>query len=80
MEENFLTPEEIVLTGPNRTHNKCYKCGKIKPIEEFCSDKRNPCGHSTLCRECKREMDREYHKRVMEDPEKHLKVLEQSRA
>lgn len=64
--------ENIVLTGPNRTHNKCYKCGKIKPIDEFCSDKRNPCGHSTLCRECKKEMDRAYHKKVMEDPLRHI--------
>ena len=64
--------ENIVLTGPNRTHNKCYKCGKIKPIDEFCSDKRNPCGHSTLCRECKKEIDRAYHKKVMEDPLRHI--------
>lgn len=71
--------EKIILNGPNRTHNKCYKCGQIKPIDEFVKDKRNPCGHSTLCKKCKSEMDREYHKRVMEDPEKHLKILEQSR-
>lgn len=61
----------MILTGANRTHNKCYKCGEIKPISEFCSDKRNPCGHSTLCKECKRKMDREYHKKVMEDPLRH---------
>ena len=69
--ENLTETEEIILKGANRTHNKCRVCGQIKPIDEFCTDKRNSCGHNTLCRECKKEQDREYHKRVMADPARH---------
>lgn len=69
--ENLTKTEEIILKGANRTHNKCRVCGQIKPIDEFCTDKRNSCGHNTLCRECKKEQDREYHKRVMADPIRH---------
>ena len=69
--ENLTETDEIILKGANRTHNKCRRCGQIKPIEEFCTDKRNSCGHNTLCRECKKEQDREYHKKIMEDPIRH---------
>ena len=52
--ENLTETEKIILKGANRTHNKCRRCGQIKPIDEFCTDKRNSCGHNTLCKECKK--------------------------
>lgn len=38
---------------------ECYRCHKIKPINEFVKDKRRINGHSTICIECDRERKRE---------------------
>lgn len=37
----------------------CCVCKQIKPISEFCVDKRSWNGHSTICKECERERCRE---------------------
>ena len=39
---------------------RCYRCGKIKPLEEFNKNKSKPSGHCDECRECKKELDTQY--------------------
>ncbi len=39
---------------------RCYRCGKIKPLEEFNKNKSKPSGHCDECRECKNELDTQY--------------------
>ena len=34
---------------------ECYRCHKVKPINEFVIDKRRINGHSTICKECEKE-------------------------
>lgn len=34
---------------------KCYRCHKIKPLEEFAKDKRRMNGHATICKVCDNE-------------------------
>ena len=42
------------------TEKRCYRCGKIKPLEEFNKNKSKPSGHCDECRECKKELDLQY--------------------
>jgi hypothetical protein len=42
------------------TEKRCYRCGKIKPLEEFNKNKSKPSGHGDECRECKNELDTQY--------------------
>jgi hypothetical protein len=37
----------------------CYKCGKIKPLKEFCKDRSTKDGLSNLCKSCKRAYNRQ---------------------
>ena len=62
----------MILTGKNRTHNKCRCCGEIKIITNFCKDNRNACGHSTLCKDCKKQQDKDYYNKIMSDPTRRL--------
>lgn len=39
---------------------KCYKCNKIKNLEEFHKSKKEPLGRSYSCRDCKNHYSREY--------------------
>ena len=39
---------------------RCYRCGKIKPLEEFNKNKSKPSGYCGECRECKNELDTQY--------------------
>ena len=39
---------------------RCYRCGKIKPLEEFNKNKSKPSGHCDECRECKNALDTQY--------------------
>lgn len=39
---------------------RCYRCRKIKPLEEFNKNKSKPSGHCDECRECKKELDTQY--------------------
>ena len=39
---------------------RCYRCGKIKPLEEFNKNKSKPSGHCDECRGCKKELDTQY--------------------
>lgn len=68
----IIMENTIILKGSQRTHNKCRCCGQIKTIDNFCIDKRNSCGHNTLCKECKRKQDSEYHAKIMSDPIKRI--------
>ena len=38
---------------------ECYKCHQIKPISDFCKDKKRKNGHKTICLDCERERQRE---------------------
>ena len=53
----------------------CCSCGEEKPLEEFTKDNRRKDGHSTLCKKCKRERDRERYNKIKNDPEYHSKKL-----
>lgn len=55
----------------------CCCCGQEKPLEEFVKDNRRKDGRSTLCKECKRERDRNRYAQLKNDPEYHAKKLAQ---
>ncbi len=42
------------------TEKKCSKCSEIKPLEEFCKDKKGRLGRQASCKVCKAKADKEY--------------------
>lgn len=49
----------VVVTPASKS---CNKCGKVKAIDEFDKVKVNRDGHSGICKECRRERQRNYKK------------------
>ena len=50
----------VVVVPP--ASKSCSKCGKVKAIDEFDKVKVNRDGHSGMCKECRRERQRNYKK------------------
>lgn len=46
-----------------KTEKKCPRCGQVKPLEEFGSNKSKPDGHQDYCRVCQTEISREQYQR-----------------
>ena len=40
------------------TTKKCFKCGEVKSSEDFCESKKAKDGHSSVCRNCKNEINK----------------------
>ena len=47
----------------NLSEKRCFRCGGVKPLEEFTVDNRkgNLSGRGTYCQKCDRERSREYY-------------------
>ena len=58
---------------------KCYCCGNTKPLEDFVKDNRRADGRGYLCRACKRLQDKEYHKKLKQDPVRWAHTLKKGR-
>lgn len=41
----------------------CAYCKSYKPIDQFCKDKHNNTGYQNRCRECNKEVSKEYRRR-----------------
>jgi hypothetical protein len=50
----------------NQTEKRCFRCGGVKPLEEFTHDERTISGAGTYCRPCDAERSREYYQRNRE--------------
>ena len=42
---------------------ECYSCKEVKPLEEFCRDRRRVTGRTTVCLSCERIRGRARYKR-----------------
>ncbi len=40
---------------------RCYRCERVRPLEEFPVDRSKPSGHKSICRECDRAKARRYY-------------------
>ena len=43
-----------------KTHKRCTRCGRVRPLYEFHADRRAADGHRSKCRDCHLRRDREH--------------------
>ena len=46
---------------PDHASRRCPKCGEVKSLEQFPSNRTKPLGHDYTCRECIKASDRQYY-------------------
>ena len=54
----------IVIKGTEC--KKCSKCDSVKPLTDFAKDKRSKDGHTSTCKECKKQYNKKYRKENLE--------------
>ena len=58
---------------------KCTRCGVEKDLEEYALDKGKKDGRKSRCKECVKELDREYRIRKAEKREAERRAVEEAR-
>jgi hypothetical protein len=57
---------------------RCTRCGRVKPLDRFRRDKQAPGGHSTRCKRCKKETEKEKKDAEREEKKRRLSRIREN--
>lgn len=57
---------------------KCNKCNQFKKLDDFNKNKNNKDGFDYLCKTCRKEINKEYYKKVSEKKKRRFKEIEKA--
>ena len=74
------TPKRKTKVIDGILYQECRYCNEwhVADVKNFTKNNRSPLGYSTLCRNCKKEMDKKYHSKIKADPVKWAAALKRS--